>query len=55
MSVKESKAGSFYLAEVQVNIEGFFKLHLQTSSRPLVCCKRATSATLLTHTLPVIV
>lgn len=55
MSVKESKAGSFYLAEVQVNIEDFFNFHLHTSSHPPVCCKRLISATLLTHTLPVIV
>lgn len=55
MSVKESKVGSSHLAKVQVNIGDFFNLHLQTFSHSLVCRKRATTAALLTHTLPVTV
>lgn len=54
MSVKKSEVGTSYLAKVQVNMGDFFNLHLHTFSHPVVCCKRASSTTLLTHTLPTI-
>lgn len=47
--IKSEYEGSSYLAKVQVDIGDSFNLRLHTFSYPLMCCKRATSATLNSH------